>query len=132
MAEDRRAKRSMLWLFPLCNQILRGQVLEIGSYSGYSALAWYEGTRATEAEIITLELSPQMIAATRRTLDMYNLNDRVTLIEGLAQHSYVASSFTHAYVTTAIFSHLQKGLKSSPEHSTSFSLMPTKTVTWVM
>lgn len=34
-----------------------------------------------------LELSPEMIAATRRTLDIYNLNDRVTLIEGPAQES---------------------------------------------
>ena len=63
------------------------KVLEIGSYSGYSALAWYEGTKSTSAEIITLELSPEMIGATRRTLDMYNLNDRVRLIEGPAQES---------------------------------------------
>lgn len=62
-------------------------VLEIGSYSGYSALAWYEGTKRTKADIILLELSPEMIAATRRTLDTYNLNDRVTLIEGPAQES---------------------------------------------
>ncbi|KAL8759747.1 MAG: hypothetical protein Q9199_000553 [Rusavskia elegans] len=62
-------------------------VLEIGSYSGYSALAWYEGTKSTKAEIITLELSPEMIAATRKTLDTYNLNDRVSLIEGPAQES---------------------------------------------
>ncbi|KAI9716370.1 MAG: hypothetical protein M1812_005437 [Candelaria pacifica] len=71
LAEDRRAKR----------------ILEIGSYSGYSALAWYEGTKATKAEIVLLELSPEMIAATRRTLDTYNLNDRVRLVEGPAQES---------------------------------------------
>ncbi|KAL9036524.1 MAG: hypothetical protein Q9180_004252 [Flavoplaca navasiana] len=71
LAEDRQAKR----------------ILEIGSYSGYSALAWYEGTKRTKADIILLELSPEMIAATRRTLDTYNLNDRVTLIEGPAQES---------------------------------------------
>lgn len=71
LAEDRQAKR----------------ILEIGSYSGYSALAWYEGTKRTKADIILLELSPEMIAATRRTLDIYNLNDRVTLIEGPAQKS---------------------------------------------
>jgi len=70
-AQDRRAKR----------------VLEIGSYSGYSALAWYEGTKSTSAEIITLELSPEMIAATRRTLDKYNINDLVRVIGGPAQES---------------------------------------------
>ena len=58
-------------------------------------MAWYEGTRATEAEIITLELSPRMIAATRRTLDLYNMYDRVTLMEGPAQESYVDPGYLY-------------------------------------
>lgn len=62
-------------------------VLEIGCYTGYSALAWYEATQATQAQIITLELDPKMIAASRRTFDTYKLNDRITLIEGPAQAS---------------------------------------------
>ena len=62
-------------------------VLEIGCYTGYSALAWYESTVSTKAEIITLELDPKMIAASRRTFDKYKLNDRVTLIEGPAEES---------------------------------------------
>jgi len=71
LAEHQRAKR----------------ILEIGCFSGYSALAWYESTEDTKAEIITLELDPKMIAASRRTFDKYGLNDRVTLIEGPAQDS---------------------------------------------
>ncbi|KAL9611871.1 MAG: hypothetical protein Q9167_003525 [Letrouitia subvulpina] len=63
------------------------RVLEIGCFTGYSALAWYESTQATKAEIITLELDAKMIAASRRTFDKYGLNDRVTLIEGPAQES---------------------------------------------
>ncbi|KAI2635718.1 O-methyltransferase [Hypomontagnella submonticulosa] len=63
------------------------RILEIGCYSGYSALAWYESTQKTQAEIITLELDPKMIAASRRTFDRYNLNDRVKIIEGPAQKS---------------------------------------------
>ncbi|MCJ1344982.1 hypothetical protein MMC31_003187 [Peltigera leucophlebia] len=63
------------------------RVLEIGCYTGYSALAWYEATEATKAEIITLELDPKMITASRRTFDKYKLNDRVKLIEGPAQVS---------------------------------------------
>ncbi|KAB8068498.1 O-methyltransferase [Aspergillus leporis] len=63
------------------------RILEIGCYTGYSALAWYESTVSTQAEIITLELDPKMIAASRRTFDKYGLNDRVTLIEGPAQDS---------------------------------------------
>jgi SAM-dependent methyltransferase len=62
-------------------------VLEIGCYSGYSALAWYEATKKTNAEIVTLELDPKMIAASKRTINKYKLGDRVHLIEGYAQDS---------------------------------------------
>lgn len=66
---------------------LTRSVLEIGCFTGYSALAWYEGTISTKAEIVTLELDAKMIAASRRTFDKYKLNDRVKLIEGPAQES---------------------------------------------
>lgn len=62
-------------------------VLEIGCYTGYSAMAWHEATGSLQSEIITLELDPKMIAASRRTFDKYHLNDRVTLIEGPAGDS---------------------------------------------
>ena len=62
-------------------------VLEIGCYTSYSASAWYESTVSTKAEIITLELDPKTIAASRRTFDKYKLNNRVTLIEGPAAES---------------------------------------------
>ncbi len=60
------------------------KVLEIGCYSGYSAIAWYEGTKETQAEIVTLELSPKMIAAARQAFKTYGVEDRVKLIEGPA------------------------------------------------
>ncbi|KAI9835616.1 MAG: hypothetical protein M1837_003705, partial [Sclerophora amabilis] len=84
LAEDRRAER----------------ILEIGSYSGYSALAWYEGTKMTQAEIITLELNPEMIATSRNTFNKYNVNDRVRLIEGLAGDSlkYLSGTFDIIFV----------------------------------
>ncbi|KAI3319857.1 O-methyltransferase [Xylariaceae sp. AK1471] len=63
------------------------RILEIGCYTGYSTLAWYESTKQVNAEIITLELDPMMIAASRRTFDRYGLNDRVTMIEGDALQS---------------------------------------------
>ncbi|KAI1762256.1 putative SAM-dependent O-methyltransferase [Hypoxylon sp. FL1150] len=70
-AQDRKPKR----------------VLEIGCYSGYSAIAWYEGTKETQAEIITLELVPKMIAAARQAFRTYGVEDRVKLIEGPADQS---------------------------------------------
>ena len=60
-------------------------VLEIGCYSGYSALAWYEGTKDTKAEIVTLEYSSKMIAASREAFAKYGVEDRVTLVEGPAE-----------------------------------------------
>ncbi|OJD20861.1 hypothetical protein ACJ73_07801 [Blastomyces percursus] len=75
------------WMIFLAQDRKPRRILEIGTYSGYSALAWYEGTKATQAEIITLELSPEMIAAARSVFDKYNVNDRVTLIEGPADES---------------------------------------------
>lgn len=62
-------------------------VLEIGCYTGFSALAWYEATAQSQARITTLELDPKMIAASRRTFNKHGLNDRVKLIEGPAQES---------------------------------------------
>ena len=70
-AQDRKPKR----------------ILEIGCYSGYSALAWYEGTKDTQAEIITLELSQVMIDASKKAFKKYGVNDRVKLIEGPADES---------------------------------------------
>ncbi|OAA54532.1 O-methyltransferase [Niveomyces insectorum RCEF 264] len=70
------------------------RILEIGCYTGFSALTWYEATVATRAEIITLELDPTMIAASRRTFSRYGLEDRVRLIEGPAQKSIETLSGT--------------------------------------
>lgn len=61
------------------------RVLEIGCFSGYSALAWYEGTKDTKAEIVTLEYSPKMIAASREAFAKYGVEDRITLVEGPAE-----------------------------------------------
>lgn len=59
-------------------------MLEIGSYTGYSAIAWYEGTKETQAEIVTLELSPKMVAASQQAFAKFGVEDRVKLVEGPA------------------------------------------------
>lgn len=69
---------------------LNNPVLEIGCFSGYSAIAWYEGTKETQAEIVTLELSPKMIAASKEAFAKFGVTDRVTLVEGPAGERYVA------------------------------------------
>jgi predicted O-methyltransferase YrrM len=59
-------------------------VLEIGTYSGFSALAWYEGTRATAAEIVTLELSTEMIEVSTKLFKDLKVDDRIKIVEGPA------------------------------------------------
>ncbi|TLD20768.1 hypothetical protein PspLS_08555 [Pyricularia sp. CBS 133598] len=63
------------------------RVLEIGCFTGFSAMAWYEATARTRAEITTLELDADMIRASRRTIDHFGLGDRVKLLEGPAAES---------------------------------------------
>ncbi|KAH8163412.1 hypothetical protein CIB48_g4822 [Xylaria polymorpha] len=61
------------------------RILEIGSYSGFSAVAWFEATAKTNTEIVTLEIEPRMVNATKRNIEKYKMQDRVKLIEGPAQ-----------------------------------------------
>ncbi|KAK8043256.1 o-methyltransferase domain-containing protein [Apiospora phragmitis] len=75
------------WMVFTANDRKPKRVLEIGCFSGYSALAWYEGTKDTQAEIITLELSPKMIAASRKAFEEYGVEDRVKLVEGPADQT---------------------------------------------
>ncbi|KAI9714696.1 MAG: hypothetical protein M1828_001125 [Chrysothrix sp. TS-e1954] len=70
------------------------RIFEIGSYSGFSALAWYEGTIDTQAEIITSEIEPRMIETTKRAISKYGMQDRVTLLEGAAQDTMKTLSGT--------------------------------------
>ena len=65
----------------------RRTVLEVGTFSGFSALAWYEGTKATQAQIVTLELSPEMIKVAREIFKKTGVEDRVELVEGPASET---------------------------------------------
>ena len=73
-----------IWLAQLLNPT---RILEIGCYSGFSAMAWYEGTRKNKATITTLEINSEMIRASRDLFGRANINDRITLIEGPAHQS---------------------------------------------
>ncbi|KAL6721254.1 arylformamidase [Lecanora helva] len=62
-------------------------VLEVGTFTGFSALAWYEGTRATEAEIVTLDIRGEVLAFTRKMFEEMGVDDRIKIKEGLASES---------------------------------------------
>lgn len=68
MASDRRARR----------------VLDVGAFSGYSALAWKEGMRNVDGEVWTLENDPLMITACKATFERYDPEGRIHLEPGPA------------------------------------------------
>lgn len=59
-------------------------VLEVGTFTGFSALAWYEGTRATKAEIVTLDVRGEVLNFTRKIFKDLGVDDRIKVIEGPA------------------------------------------------
>ena len=59
-------------------------VLEIGTYTGVSALAWYDGTRASKAEIVTLDIRADLLERTRTFFKQLGVDDRITSIAGPA------------------------------------------------
>ena len=59
-------------------------VLEVGTFTGFSALAWHEGTRATKAEIITLDVRGEVLNFTRKMFSDLGVDDRIKVIEGPA------------------------------------------------
>ncbi len=64
-------------------------MLEIGSYTGFSAVAWYEGTRANKAEIVTLDRRNEVLEQTYKFFKELEVDDRITVIEGPAAETWV-------------------------------------------
>ena len=68
LASDRRAK----------------SVLDLGSFTGYSALAWKEGMKAWGGEVCTVEVDPSMIEACKTAFRKYDEEQKIHLLEGSA------------------------------------------------
>ena len=75
-------------------------VLDIGCYTGLSALAWYEGTRKSGAhvsgssrpqsselniQIFTIEYDAKLAAGARETFSKHGCDDRIEVMEGKAE-----------------------------------------------
>lgn len=59
-------------------------VLELGTFSGFSALAWYEATKDIHTEIVSLELYKEIIDMAQGVFEKNKLENRIKLIEGPA------------------------------------------------
>jgi predicted O-methyltransferase YrrM len=68
MASDRRARR----------------ILDVGTFSGYSALAWLQGMKDTGGQVWTLENDPKMVEASKAAIAKHDKERRVHLIPGAA------------------------------------------------
>lgn len=64
-------------------------VLELGTFTGVSALAWYDGTRANQAEIVTLDVRADVVERTRAFFKQLGVDDRITPIAGPAAETSV-------------------------------------------
>ncbi|KAL8825717.1 MAG: hypothetical protein Q9191_004246 [Dirinaria sp. TL-2023a] len=60
------------------------RVLEIGTFTGYSALAWKEGMKSISGEVWTCEASPRSIKACKAAFRKYDPEGKIHLLEGLA------------------------------------------------
>ena len=67
-------------------------VLELGTYTGFSAVAWYDGTRANKAEIVTLDNRKDVLERTRAFIKQLGVDDRITSIAGPAAETLVQIS----------------------------------------
>ncbi|KAL8867859.1 MAG: hypothetical protein Q9174_005384 [Haloplaca sp. 1 TL-2023] len=72
------------WMIWMAQWIAPKRVLEIGTFTGFSALAWYEGTKATGAEIVTLDIRHEMLETTSHLFKELGVNDRIVQVEGPA------------------------------------------------
>ena len=70
-------------------------VLELGTFTGFSAVAWHEGTRATNAEIVTLDIRGEILEMALDFFKELHVDDRITVVQGPALKTYVAALPIH-------------------------------------
>lgn len=83
-AEMMSSKLQGQWMIWTSQFLAPKRVLEVGTFTGFSALAWYEGTRATNAEIVTLDNRSDVLAATAKMFKEVGVDERIKVVEGPA------------------------------------------------
>lgn len=69
------------------------KVLELGTFTGISALAFYEATRDIGTEIVTLDVEKEFIAIAQTAFERYQATDRIKIIEGDCVKTLVVSLY---------------------------------------
>jgi predicted O-methyltransferase YrrM len=60
------------------------RVLELGTFTGYSALAWKEGMKYVKGEVWTCEANSKYIEASKEAFRKHDTEGRIHLLEGPA------------------------------------------------
>lgn len=75
-------------------------MLELGTFTGVSALAFYEATKDTLAEIITIDISERFLKIAQDAFNRYGATDRIHVVQGACLQMYVNPCIIHQDVNT--------------------------------
>jgi caffeoyl-CoA O-methyltransferase len=64
-------------------------VLELGTFTGVSALALHEATKDINAEIVTIDMSQKYLAIAKEAFKRHGADDRIRAIQGNCLQMYI-------------------------------------------
>ncbi|KAL4972978.1 S-adenosyl-L-methionine-dependent methyltransferase [Aspergillus desertorum] len=70
------------WLMSFARALRPKRILELGTFTGISTLAFYEGTRKAASQIISLDLSEEYLQIAEEAFRRYGADDRIQTLKG--------------------------------------------------
>ncbi|KAF9887241.1 hypothetical protein FE257_010369 [Aspergillus nanangensis] len=70
------------WMMSFTRVLRPSRILELGTFTGVSALAFYEATRDTQAEITTIEMSEKFLQISGAAFAHHGADDRIQTVQG--------------------------------------------------
>jgi len=75
------------WMMLRAREMKPAKILDVGCYTGLSAIAFYEGTSESETMIQTIEYDAKLAQTARETFKRLGCDDRIKVIEAPAQEA---------------------------------------------
>ncbi|KAJ6113571.1 hypothetical protein N7523_006888 [Penicillium sp. IBT 18751x] len=70
------------WLMGFTQSLAPKRILELGTFTGVSALAFYEASKKTEAEIVSMDMSEKYLGYAQEAFRRYGASDRISTVQG--------------------------------------------------
>ncbi|KAL4956621.1 S-adenosyl-L-methionine-dependent methyltransferase [Aspergillus filifer] len=70
------------WLMSFTRAVRPRRILELGAFTGVSTLCFYEGSRRTAAQIVSLDLSEEYLQIAEKAFQKYGADDRIQTMKG--------------------------------------------------